>query len=129
MLRSLWRSKLSLLFGSRLDQPCGGPLRCNPGGSAMQHGESRNLQLRWHSKWGKKFWFLDGLGRGSGGPVLIDHPGGPFYAWRNDNYWGDNYGVNIIRFYSVGNQPPVAADQSATADAEHSIDIILTATD
>jgi hypothetical protein len=39
--------------------------------------------------------------RGGGGPVLIEHPGGPFYAWRNDNYWTDNYGVNTIRFYAV----------------------------
>jgi hypothetical protein len=42
--------------------------------------------------------------RGGGGPLLINHPGGPFYAWRNDNYWGDNYGVETIRFYAVGSQ-------------------------
>ena len=52
--------------------------------------------------------------RGGGGPILINHPGGPFYAWRNDNYWGDNYGVETIRFYAA--QDPDLVAKSLTWD-------------
>ena len=36
-----------------------------------------------------------------GGPILINHPGGPVYVWRNDNYFGDNYGLSTINFYAA----------------------------
>jgi len=39
--------------------------------------------------------------RAGGGPLLINHPGGPIYCWRNDNYSGDNYGLVTIKFYSA----------------------------
>lgn len=34
-----------------------------------------------------------------GGPVLIDHPGGAFRAWRNDCFSGDNFGIYTFNFY------------------------------
>jgi len=44
-------------------------------------------------------------------PFLLNHPGGPVYAWRNDNYWGDNYGLVTISFYSV--LPPLVINTYA----------------
>ncbi len=35
----------------------------------------------------------------AGGPVLINHPGGLFRAWRNDCFAGDNFGIYTFNFY------------------------------
>lgn len=36
-----------------------------------------------------------------GGPIVIDHPGGPIYTWYNDCYWGDNFGLLKFTFHLI----------------------------